>query len=155
MKQYILEVYDEGGALQEEINLGSGNHYEIPDFLKQQVVQYRIRVESNDDPSLISLSNFVIKRIESVLWMPNSFTPNGDGLNDSFKPVGTLMLEFNMKIYNRAGNLLFETEDQETGWDGLYDGKEMPFNTYIYKVEAVDNVGKSHNQTGKVLLIRE
>ncbi len=155
VKQYILEVYNEEGVIQEEINLGFGNYYEIPDFQKQQVVQYRIRVESNDDPPLISLSNFVIKRIESVLWMPNAFTPNGDGLNDSFKPEGTLMQDFNMKIYNRAGNLLFETEDQENGWDGLYDGKEMPFNTYIYKVEAVDNVGKSYNKTGKVLLIRE
>lgn len=155
VKQYILEVYNEDGTIEEEINLGSGNNYEIPDFLKLQIVEYRIRVESNDDPSLFAYSNFVIKRIESVLWMPNAFTPNGDGLNDSFKPEGTLMQEFNMKIYNREGNLLFETEDQENGWDGIYDGKKMPFNTYIYKVEAVDNVGKSYNKTGKLLLLRE
>jgi gliding motility-associated-like protein len=155
VKQYILEVYQEDGTLEEEINMGTGNSYEIIDYVRQQVVRYRVRVESNDDPSLISYSNVVTKEIESVLWFPNAFTPNGDGLNDAFKPEGTLMQEFKMKIYNRAGNLLFETDDQESGWDGFYEGKEMPFNTYIYKIEAVDNIGKSFNQTGKVLLIRE
>ena len=155
VKQYILEVYNEEGTLQEEINMGSVNYYEIPDFLKLQLVQYRIRVESNDDPSLMAYSNFAIKKIESVLWMPNAFTPNGDGLNDLFKPEGTLMQQFSMKIFNREGNLVFETEDQENGWDGMYDGKEMPFNTYIYIIEAVDHVGRSYNRTGKLLLIRE
>ncbi len=155
VKHYVLEIYNEEGKLQEEINMGSANYYEIPDYLKLELVQYRIRAESNDDPSQIAFSNFAIKRIESVLWMPNAFTPNGDGLNDSFKPEGTLMQLFNMKIFNREGNLLYETEDQEDGWDGMYDGEEMPFNTYIYIIEAVDNVGKSYNRTGKLLLIRE
>jgi len=155
VKEYFLEVYDEEGTLEEEIDLGTGNIYEITDYIKQQIKKYRIRVESNDDPSLIAYSNFVIKQIESVFWLPNAFTPNGDGLNDAFKPEGTLMVEFNMKIYSRYGNLLFETEDQELGWDGTSNGTEMPFNTYIYRIETVDNIGKSYNQTGKVLLIRE
>jgi len=155
VKHYIVEVYQEDGTLEEEINLGSGNFYDIQDFIRQQIMKYRIRVESNDDPSLFSFSNFVTKEIEPVLFFPNAFTPNGDGLNDSFKPEGTLMQQFSMKIFNRAGNLLYETDDQENGWDGFYDGKEMPFNTYIYEIEAVDNIGKSFNQTGKVLLIRE
>jgi gliding motility-associated-like protein len=155
VKQYVIEVYDEDGKLQEEINMGTSNYYEIPDFLKLQLVQYRVRAESNDEPSLVLFSNWAIKRIESVIWMPNAFTPDGDGLNDFFKPEGTLMQEFNMKIYNREGNLLFETEDQESGWDGRYDGDEMPLNTYIYRIEAVDNEGKSFRKTGKLLLIRE
>jgi gliding motility-associated-like protein len=155
VKHYIIEVYQENGTLEEEINMGTSNTYEIQDYIRQQIVNYRIRVESNDDPPLISYSNIVTKEIESVLWIPNAFTPNGDGLNDFFKPEGTLMQQFNMKIFNRAGNLLFETGDQESGWDGLYNGKEMPFNTYIYDIEAIDNRGKSFNQTGKVLLMRE
>ncbi|MBR9999447.1 MAG: gliding motility-associated C-terminal domain-containing protein [Cyclobacteriaceae bacterium] len=155
VQQYILEVYQEDGTLEEEISMGTGNLYEIADYNSRQKMHYRIRAESNDDPALIALSNRVIKEIEPVLWIPNAFTPNSDGLNDTFKPEGTLMQEFSMKIFNRNGSLLFETVDQENGWDGFYDGEEMPFNTYIYIIEAVDNRGKSYNQTGKVLLMRE
>jgi gliding motility-associated-like protein len=155
IKQYVLEVYEEDGSLIEEINLGTGNFYSITDYISQQKTQYRIRAESNDDPVFVSFSNVVVKEVQPFLLMPNAFTPNGDGLNDSFKPEGTVMQEFSMKIFSRNGVLLFETEDQETGWDGLFDGEEMPFSTYIYIVEAVDNVGKTYRQTGKVLLMRE
>jgi gliding motility-associated-like protein len=155
VKQYILEVSEEDGTLIEEIQLGTGNFYVPTGYDKQQKIQYRIRAESNDDPVFISFSNILIREIEPFLMMPNAFTPNGDGLNDIYKPEGTPMQDFSMKIFNRSGYLLFETDDQEAGWDGIYDGEEMPLNTYIYIIEAVDNTGKTYKQTGKLLLIRE
>ena len=68
--------------------------------------------------AMISYSNFVIQQVESVLWLPNSFTPNGDGLNDFFKPEGTQMREFQMRIFTRYGDLIYTTEEQNLGWEG-------------------------------------
>jgi gliding motility-associated-like protein len=154
VKQYIVEVYDESGLLQKEINVGLNKWYEDSAFLSQQINQYRIRAESNDQPSLISYSNYVIKQVESILWLPNSFTPDGDGLNDYFRPEGTQMREFLMQIYTRYGDLIYSTDDQNLGWDGTYNGEDMPAVTYIYKMEATDELDKKYNKTGQLLLIR-
>jgi len=154
VQQYIVEVYNENGIFQKEINVGLNRWYEDTTFLTQQISEYRIRTESNDDPPLMAFSNFVIKQVESVLWLPNSFTPNGDGLNDFFKPEGTQMREFMMQIFTRYGNLIYTTEDQNLGWDGTHNGEDMPPVTYIYKMEATDELDKKYNKTGQILLIR-
>lgn len=154
VNQFIVEVYDEYGILQDEINVGLNEWYEDSSFLTRQILQYRIRAESNDNPALISFSNFVVKQVESILWLPNSFTPNGDGLNDYFRPEGTQMKEYALRIYTRYGDLVFSTEDQNLGWDGTFNGKEMPPVTYIYKMQATDELDKKYNETGKLLLIR-
>jgi len=152
--QYIVEVYNENGIFQKEINVGLNRWYEDTTFLTQQINDYRIRAESNDDPSLIAYSNFVTKQAESVLWLPNSFTPDGDGLNDFFRPEGTQMKEFTIQIFTRYGDLIYTSEDQTMGWDGTFNGKDMPPVTYIYKMEATDELDKKYNKTGQLLLIR-
>jgi gliding motility-associated-like protein len=154
VKEYVVEVYDENGIFQKEINVGLNRWYEDTTFLNRQIIQYRIRAESNDDPPLKTYSNFVIQQVESVLWLPNSFTPNGDGLNDFFKPEGTQMREFSMRIFTRYGDLIYTTDDQNLGWDGTYNGEDMPPVTYIYKMEATDELDKKYNKTGQLLLIR-
>ncbi|MGD9327837.1 MAG: T9SS type B sorting domain-containing protein [Cyclobacteriaceae bacterium] len=154
VKEYVVEVYNENGIFEKEINVGLNRWYEDTTFLSRQIIQYRIRAESNDDPALITHSNFVIQQVESVLWLPNSFTPNGDGLNDFFKPEGTQMREFSMRIFTRYGDLIYTTEDQNLGWDGTYNGEDMPPVTYIYKMEATDELDKKYNKTGQLLLIR-
>ena len=65
---------------------------------------------------------------------PNVFTPNGDGVNDIFQPVskGSVRELEEMKIYNRWGKLIFETYDQQNGWDGTFGGKPQPSDVYIY-----------------------
>ena len=155
VKQYIVEVYDENGNFINEHNTGRSNVFEDIESANQQIRQYRIRGESNDDPSLIVYSNFVIKVAESVLVMPNSFTPDGDGLNDYFMAEGTEMEEFNLKIFTSYGNIIFESDDQSRGWDGTYNGDEMPPTTFIYIVEAVDKLGKKYKMNGQVLIIRD
>jgi gliding motility-associated-like protein len=73
------------------------------------------------------------------LFMPNAFTPNGDGKNDEFAPVGQLqsLENYELNIYDRWGGLLFSTLDPETGWNGKFDntGKDLPPGTYIYELK--------------------
>lgn len=69
-------------------------------------------------------------------WMPNAFSPNGDGLNDVFKPVQRYdyVNSYNLSIFSRWGELIFETSNIEQGWDGNHKGKKAPIGTYVYRI---------------------
>jgi gliding motility-associated-like protein len=70
------------------------------------------------------------------LFMPNIFSPNGDGLNDEFRPnlkADFLQIEsYDLKIYNRWGNLIFKTKDIDQGWNGTLNGTKLPPDVYIW-----------------------
>ena len=70
-----------------------------------------------------------------ILWFPNSFTPNGDLLNDSFIIKGTDISYFQMMIFNRWGDLVFETNQWGQGWNGMYNGKIVEQDVYTWKVK--------------------
>jgi gliding motility-associated-like protein len=69
------------------------------------------------------------------LWFPNSFTPNGDLLNDYFTGKGADITYFQMMIFNRWGDLIFETEKQDQGWNGAYKGNAVEQDVYVWKVK--------------------
>ncbi len=84
--------------------------------------------------------------------IPNAFTPNGDGLNDIFKPFPSDISDFKMFIFNKFGEKLFESNDINVGWDGYFKGKIMQ-DTYIYKIEFLKD-GQIINVSDKFLLIK-
>jgi len=97
------------------------------------------------------------------IWVPNAFTPNGDGLNDCFQAVSVdnEIINFRMYIYNRYGQLVFETEDITDCWTGLYpsDGDQVaPQGVYHWKIlyDGVGNVLLEEEgiKAGHVTLIR-
>ncbi len=90
--------------------------------------------------------------------IPNVFSNNGDGLNDYFKPVNFCPLDsYQLKIFNRWGQIIFETNDPETSWDGFYKGKRIQHGVYAYLIEyRYTSEGESiiKNQKGTVLMLR-
>ena len=90
-----------------------------------------------------------------TLYVPTAFTPNGDGLNDLFRPIaiGISSLEY-FSVFNRYGELVFETHEFKKGWDGTYKGKKQPLDNYVWKLKAVDRSGKVRTMSGNVVLIR-
>ncbi|MEI6313082.1 MAG: gliding motility-associated C-terminal domain-containing protein, partial [Bacteroidota bacterium] len=88
--------------------------------------------------------------------IPSAFTPNGDGLNDIYKILATKNLSLkSFAIFNRWGELVFKTNDINTGWDGRYKGREQPIGTFVYYIEALKISSKdNYNITGTVTLIR-
>ena len=89
------------------------------------------------------------------LYVPTAFSPNGDGLNDIFKPISAGMAkEIYFRVFNRFGELVYETSDFTKGWDGLYRGKQQPIGTYVWNVRATDRYGRQHEKKGYVVLIR-
>jgi gliding motility-associated-like protein len=73
-----------------------------------------------------------------IFYIPNTFTPDDDAYNSTFFPVFTSGFDpqkYSMLIFDRWGELIFESRDAEVGWDGTYGGKLMQDGTYIWKIE--------------------
>ncbi len=90
------------------------------------------------------------------IYIPNSFTPNGDGKNDVFfiKTVYEFS-EFKLSIYGRWGDMIFESEDINKGWDGTYKGKPVPLGVYIYQLTVIiKDTGEQRKITGRVTVVR-
>ncbi len=101
-----------------------------------------------------SVTVFVYKTLPD-LFIPTAFTPNGDGRNDIFKPVLAGVQQFNyFRIYNRMGELLYETAHAGNGWDGTFKGMKQPAGTYVYAARGIDYLGKVLEKKGTVVLIR-
>jgi gliding motility-associated-like protein len=90
------------------------------------------------------------------IWCPNAFTPNGDGVNDFFKPVGTNVAKYSLNIYNRWGALIFKSADIAEGWSGEIKGRKAEPDTYTYIVvyEGIYTPGEIHQVTGSFTLVR-
>ena len=87
------------------------------------------------------------------LRFPGAFTPNGDGLNDTFHPVGNGVEKFLMQIFNRWGEMVFETSAMDPGWDGTCRGELCPEGIYVYKV-SFEVLGESKQVSGTITLLR-
>lgn len=88
------------------------------------------------------------------IFIPSAFTPNGDGKNDVFKVLGGNIREFDMKIFNRWGQMIFSSNHRTKGWDGSFAGKEQPGGAYVYAISAVLKNGTVVNKKGTIMLIR-
>ena len=103
-------------------------------------------------------SLLLIEEIEIIgagqIVFPNAFTPNGDGLNDTFRPVSQGVIKYEMLLYNRWGELIFTTKDLSAGWDGKIKGKWAKTDVYIWKAEGKFTNGKAFEIAGDVTLIK-
>jgi gliding motility-associated-like protein len=88
------------------------------------------------------------------IFIPNSFTPNGDGLNDVLRVYSYKIRELQFAVFNQWGEKLFETRDQSRGWDGTYKGKTQPSGVYMYVCRMVLTDGTVVDKRGAINLIR-
>jgi len=91
-----------------------------------------------------------------VFYIPNAFTPNDDGVNDTFTGKGIFIKEFEMSIFDRWGNLIFLSTNISKGWDGRANhGNEIAQqDVYVYVIKVIDFKNKKHNYKGIVTLAR-
>lgn len=89
------------------------------------------------------------------VFVPSAFSPNGDGLNDVLRPLAVGMGQIkHFRIFNRLGQLVFQTTDNGAGWDGRINSGDQGSNVYVWVVEAIDYTGKKFTHKGTVTLIR-
>jgi gliding motility-associated-like protein len=81
-------------------------------------------------------------------FVPNVFTPNGDGHNDYFMP------NYEMQVFDRNGMLLYSGTINSKGWDGTYNGEKMDPDTYFYILHYTDYKGQTQTKKGYITLIR-
>lgn len=116
---------------------------------------YRVTVADVNNCSSVDSINILQEECPSYLWFPTAFSPNSDGVNDFFKPKYSFDLEkFQMRIYNRWGELVFETFDVNEGWNGIFRNVAQPISTYVWVSEHVFGDGKKQTSAGNLTLVR-
>ncbi|MDX2002456.1 MAG: gliding motility-associated C-terminal domain-containing protein [Chitinophagales bacterium] len=87
-------------------------------------------------------------------YVPNAFTPNSNGINDKFLVYASGVKEMELKVYDRWGELVFQSSDINSGWDGTYKGEPLTPNTFVYTAKVVYLDGKEKSAKGSVTLLR-
>jgi len=91
---------------------------------------------------------------EAFIDIPTAFSPDGDGINDKLKIVANNVDEIEFRIYNRWGNLVFETDDINKEWDGTYKKQPVEIGAYVYYVKVKTILGETLWKTGNITVIR-
>ncbi len=116
---------------------------------------YELTVVSNDG---CSASANIIVGVDNnlILFVPNAFTPNNDGVNDLLQVFGISVKTVNFNVFNRWGEKVYgiETSDLSQGWDGTYLGKPLPPSVFTYYLDATFEDGQTKQLKGSVTLIR-
>lgn len=132
-----------------EVN-GMVASFEYPDtgtFVVTQIVSTQFGCLDTLEASL---------RVKPVftLYIPEGFTPNNDGLNEVWVPQGESIMTYNLKIFNRWDQQIFESNELEYGWDGRFNGTDVPLGVYTYRIHVFDILGEPHNYFGTFTLFR-
>lgn len=108
-----------------------------------------------DDNGCIARDSIFIGLSEtSTLYVPNSFTPGSDGFNDVFRVKYTNIAEFHILVFDRWGEVIFESKDVNFGWNASYKGKIVQDGIYVYKISALGNDQKAYDLTGHITVLK-
>lgn len=117
--------------------------------------EYRVVAVKNNDNTVKSYSNAIEVAKPMSIYAPNAFSPDNDGINDYFFVSGEGIEEFSLEVYNRWGELVFASNEQDIHWDGTYEGVEAPIGAYVYQVSGRSTDGSEHVlKSGSVALVR-
>lgn len=120
-----------------------------PDETTAFIVYY----DQDSSCTAVDTVNVTVNFIPAI-GVPNSFSPNGDGRNDVLYVLGQGIARLEFKIFNRYGQLVFETRNQSEGWDGLFNEKELNAGTFVYTLEVTFSEGNREVYTGDINLVR-
>jgi gliding motility-associated-like protein len=118
-------------------------------------IRYKVVVKDANGCADSATVKVRIFKTNPSIFVPSAFTPNGDGKNDFFRPiaVGITKIDY-FSVYNRWGELVFTTTQNEKGWDGRIAGKEQGSGTFVWMVKGTDFTGKVVTAKGTVTLLR-
>jgi gliding motility-associated-like protein len=127
-----------------------------PVALPQSDIEYIVQVSDVNGCTGLDSIRVRLFRVAPGLYVPNAFTPNGDGKNDIFRPVvlGIKSLDL-FQVYNRFGQMVYSGTDIAKGWDGTFGGRPQDPANFVWIAEATDYTGKKIKRKGNVILIRQ
>lgn len=115
-------------------------------------VEFESQFGCNSEPILYTVTTSECNN--STLYAPNTFTPDGDNFNNTWLPTGYKWKEIYYIIFNRWGEIIFESYDGNVGWDGTYSGILCQQGVYVYKLIWVDNYDRKNTKYGHINLIK-
>ena len=144
-------------ALTYEWTFGDGNNstYTHPSNTYDEPGQYFITLIATDEKGCTdTITKPILIEEEWWIYVPNTFTPNGDRHNNDFRASTIGIQEISVGIYNRWGEIIFASDELDFIWDGTYDGLYGPDGTYTYKIEFTTNSGRERSIVGHVNILR-
>ncbi len=118
----------------------------------EQVIHH---VCSNQSGCIDTVTHTILVELKPELFVPNSFTPNGDHVNDVFQIVGYHITQLNLRIFDRWGEEIYVITSPDGSWNGtMSSGKMVPDGVYLYNLNARDKQSKPYHLYGSILLMR-
>lgn len=145
------------GAGSWHYSISDGERYDVPSFTHRfadtgvyQIVQIVISDAGCADTAMAQVH---VKPVSTV-FIPNAFTPGNDPINNSFKVYGNLLGDVELSVFNRWGERIFFSMDQNEGWDGTYGGTRCKQDVYVYMLRYRDHRKEEKKLVGSVTLLR-
>jgi gliding motility-associated-like protein len=155
VNRYVVYKLTPGGGVIQVVPVGTALTWTDPttDNTNQQAI-YQVEAIAQEPGVTNSASNRVeiIKNLQLI--RPTAFTPNGDGLNDTFSISGQFIRDLQLQVFDRWGGLVYSSQQQEP-WDGTLNGKLLPEGAYVWSVRIIDFIGRELNYTGTVALLNK
>jgi gliding motility-associated-like protein len=138
-------------------------YYFVDDFFMQELPEGYDPTEQHSgkggqEPNDDSSQNPDLNDLPDHFFVPNTFTPNGDGNNDSFLPISTIVEQYDLEVFNRWGERLYKACDPVSGWDGSYNSQRAEGGAYVWEITYMitDANGQPKKKTfsGIVNLVR-
>jgi gliding motility-associated-like protein len=138
-----------------EFGDGNGSYETSPTYQYNATGVYDVYLISTNRTGCSDTAHKQVSAIVIPLFdIPSAFSPNRDGINDVFLVKGFGIAKFNMKVYNRWGQLMFESNSPTTGWDGTYKGALQPMDAYAFVINLEFSDGTTASKNGSVTLLR-
>ena len=139
-----------------EFGDGFSSTYQNPRHSFSKIGDYNVTLAIENLYGCVGTTTDRVIINEFLLYIPNSFTPQGDKINDSFLPKGIGIKEYELKIYNRWGKHFFTSNNLNIGWNGTANKKDKiaQIGVYVYLINVTDVFGEKHTYRGQVTLIK-
>ncbi|MEP7377719.1 MAG: T9SS type B sorting domain-containing protein, partial [Chitinophagaceae bacterium] len=130
-----------------------------PIFHHDEDMEYTIRIEYDNQCPVVDTVLVLIRQVTSIcvsdIFVPKAWSPNNDGHNDKLYPISVCIRELKyFRVFNRWGQLVFQTNIPGQGWDGIFNGIPQVMDTYTWTLEATGEDGKYFKRVGNSVLVR-
>ena len=126
----------------------------LPEYRSTSDLEYTFQIKAISKDTLQSYSNTITINKDVEVFVPEAFSPNGDGVNDLFMAEASLMKSFELFVYNKWGQVIYYTDDISKGWDGKFNGELAPVGSYGYRIQLVDIIDQKLDKQGVLVLLR-
>ncbi|MEQ8927170.1 MAG: gliding motility-associated C-terminal domain-containing protein [Fulvivirga sp.] len=120
----------------------------------EQVINYQVTAIPRNSNLSPAVSNIITIIKLNNIYYPTAFTPDGNGTNETFSVKGQFIIDYQLQIFNRWGEMIFTTNNPDNGWDGTYNSSPQHEGTYVFNLKATDLAGQEIERSGSFLLLR-